>query len=396
MFDIFPIEGGVCAPEGFYADGVDAGLKSNNALDLAFIHSKELLQVSALFTQNRFQAAPIKHFLSKPKGFKTNFILINAKNANALTGKDGVLDVEEILATLEAKYPSLKNPIMSSTGVIGVRIPKEKICSAFGKFNLDNKNSTNAAKAIMTTDAFKKEIALKIKLDSGGLFHIGGVAKGAGMINPALATMLCFITTDADVPEGEGEEILKELMDYSFNAISVDGDMSTNDSVIMLSNRKSNAYSKEAFKEGLKIVLHKLATDIARDGEGAKKLVAFSVIGAKDNNEAKRCAKALSNSLLVKTAIFGEDPNWGRVASTIGASGVECSEDSLKISFDDILVYDRGDLLFDKELEKRASMVLKRDSFKILCDLGVGEGSFTAYGCDLGYEYVKINADYRT
>ncbi len=393
-FDIFPIEGGICAPLGFFASGVSAGLKKDGAPDVAFIYSEEICSVEALFTNNRFQAAPIRYF-KECNDKNTNFVLINSKNANAMTSLEGIEDIKEVLGELKSRFEEISNPIMSSTGVIGVRLPKSKIIASFEKFDLSQKSSESASKAIMTTDAFAKEIALEVEYD-GGSFRIGGIAKGAGMINPALATMLCFITTDADIPKNDQKEMLVDLAEESFNAISVDGDTSTNDSIFLLANRKSGSYNKEAFREALGIVMLKLATDIARDGEGAKKLVAFEVSGAKSYEEAKRAAKSLSNSLLVKTAIYGEDPNWGRIASTIGASGVECDEATLRISFDEVNVYDRGEVFFDEATEKKAASVMQKDSFKVRVDIGMGEGFYRAYGCDLGYEYVKINADYRT
>jgi glutamate N-acetyltransferase/amino-acid N-acetyltransferase len=285
---------------------------------------------------------------------------------------------------------------MSSTGVIGVRLPKQKIIDGMKLFDFSQKEPSSAAKAIMTTDTFSKEIALKVELDDGSSFHIGAMAKGAGMINPAMATMLCFITTDAKVGANEMQTILDGVVKKTFNAISVDGDTSTNDTVLVLANSKSGSYDKEAFKEALFKVMHFLALEMVRDGEGATKLVTYNITGAKDDNEAEVVAKALSDSLLVKTALFGEDPNWGRIASTVGASGVECNEESLKISFDNLCVYDRGELYFDEEMERKAAIVMGHKKFTISCDLGMGDGSFKAYGCDLGYEYVKINADYRT
>jgi glutamate N-acetyltransferase/amino-acid N-acetyltransferase len=285
---------------------------------------------------------------------------------------------------------------MSSTGVIGVRLPKQKIIDGMKLFDLTQKNSNNAAKAIMTTDTFSKEIAFEVKLDDGTSFNIGAIAKGAGMINPAMATMLCFITTDADVSKKEMQKILDDVTKVTFNAASVDGDTSTNDTVMLLSNAKSGTYNEDAFREALFKVMHFLALEMVRDGEGATKLVTYKVTGAKNNKEAETVAKALSDSLLVKTALFGEDPNWGRIASTVGASGAQCSEDKLKISFDNLCVYDKGKLYFDEEMESKAAVVMGHKKFTISCDLGIGDGEFKAYGCDLGYEYVKINADYRT
>ena len=390
-FRITPINGGVCAVDGIYAGGVNAGFKKEG-FDLGFIRSENEMDVAYLFTTNKFQAAPIKYVLRK--GIKkTNFILANSKNANALTGEEGIKDIDEILGFLSSKINTV-NPVMSSTGVIGVRLDKEKIKKGIEKFDFNEKDSNKFAKAIMTTDSFEKEISFEVEGDFGR-FKIGGVAKGAGMINPAMATMLCFITTDADIPQNEMKEILSEINENTFNAISVDGDTSTNDSVFLMTTRKGS-YDKEAFKEALREVMQKLALDIVKDGEGATKAVAFVVTGAKDKKEAKIVGKNLTNSLLVKTALFGEDPNWGRIASTVGASGVECDETKLRISFENVLVYDRGNILFDEETEKKAHEIMKKREFKIYVDLGIGNGAFTAYGCDLSYDYVKINAEYRT
>lgn len=395
MFKIYPIKGSIEEIDGFYCNGLSAGLKPNGALDLGFIYSDTLCDIEAIFTSNKFQAAPLRHYQLKEKGFQSNFVLVNSKNANAMTGKAGVEDVSEILDTLEEKF-NLTNPVMSSTGVIGVRIPKEKIIAKALEINLSDKNGENLSRAMMTTDAYPKEILLEVELEDKSTFKIGAVAKGAGMINPNMATMLCFITTDANIPKEDMRELLGLHTKTTFNAISVDGDTSTNDTVMLLTNKKSSAYDKDAFSEALKMVMAKLADDIVSDGEGAKKSVAFEVKGAANDEQAEKCAKALSESLLVKTALFGEDPNWGRIASTIGASGVECKEETLTITFKDILVYNKGEIYFDKEMEETAAKVLKNDKFKIICDLGIANGSFTAYGCDLGYKYIEINADYRT
>jgi len=395
MYNLFSINGGVCAPKGFFADAASAGLRDDGTDDVAAIFSDELCDVASVFTTNKMVAAPIKHFL-RYKDFQTNFVLINAKNANAMTGKKGIDDIDFILNSIKEKHPQIDNPIMSSTGIIGVPLNTKAIINAARSLNLSNKNSLHAAKAIMTTDRYSKEIAFKVELEDGKSFSIGAMAKGAGMIDPSMATMLCFITTDADVTSQQMQSHLDKVTKTTFNAISVDGDTSTNDTVILLSNKKSGAYDGEAFEFALERVMKNLALLMVKDGEGAKKLVAFNVTGALTDEEAQSTAKALSDSLLVKTAIFGEDPNWGRVASTIGASGVECSEESLTISFEDVIVYKKGEILFDFEQENRAAKIMKRDEFSINCDLGIGSGSFTAYGCDLGHEYVSINADYRS
>jgi len=396
MFEILSLKNGINNVDGFYCDGINCGLRPDTAQgDLAFIRSDEICNIVATYTTNQFAAAPIKHALGYGKEFEGNFILMNAKNANAMTGQKGVEDIEEILSHLPSEVNTI-NPIMSSTGVIGYRLPIDKIIAGIKKLDFNAKNSDAAARAIMTTDSFKKELCFKITLNDGSSFNIAGICKGAGMINPAMATMLCFITTDAKVPKEDLRELLDSAVEESFNRVSVDGDTSTNDSVFLMSNGKSGVYDKDAFKEALNRITFELAMMILKDGEGANKVVAFEVNGAKSNEDAKKAAVNLSNSLLVKTALFGEDPNWGRIASTIGASGIECDEEVLEIYYDDLLIYGKEQKELDKDAEEKAYKIMKQDSFKIRCELNLGSGSYTAYGCDLSYEYVKINAEYRT
>jgi glutamate N-acetyltransferase/amino-acid N-acetyltransferase len=403
MFNLFSLKGGLNNVQGFYCDGVNVGMKTNPANlgtsnidgDVAFIRSEVPCDITARFTSNKFQAAPIKHYQNYTKNFKTDFILMNAKNANAMTGVQGVKDIDAIFEELK-KHQEIQNPIMSSTGVIGYRLNQEKITSAFSKFNYSAKESDKTARAIMTTDSFKKELAFKIELDDGSKFTIAAICKGAGMINPAMATMLCFITTDANIPKADMEELLSEATEGSFNRISVDGDTSTNDTIMLLANKMSGAYNKEAFKEALNKITFELAMLILKDGEGANKLVAFEVKGAKNDEEARKASIALSNSLLVKTALFGEDPNWGRIASTIGASGINCDDRTLTIYYDNLLIYSNEQRELDSERESKAYKIMKKSSFKVSCDIGLGTGSYTSYGCDLSYDYVKINAEYRT
>ncbi len=394
MFKLFPIEGNVSSPKGFFCDGVNVGMRDGDDGDVSFIRSSSLCDISAIFTTNKFKASPIIHYNRYKKDFQTDFLLINAKNANAMTGIKGVEDIDKIFSTLN--QIEVTNPIMSSTGVIGYRLDINKISSAFDKFNFNAKNYKEISRAIMTTDSIAKEIAYDVVLDDGSSFKIGAICKGAGMINPAMATMLCFITTDANIPKDDMNKLLKESVNESFNRISVDGDTSTNDTVMILSNRQSGVYNKEAFREALNRITFELAMMILKDGEGANKLVSFEVKGAKSLEDAQKASKLLSNSLLVKTALFGEDPNWGRIASTIGASGIECSEEKLKIYYDNLLIYSDEFRELDKEREDKAYKIMKQDSFKVICDIGLGEYSYISYGCDLSYEYVKINAEYRT
>lgn len=395
MYKLHPVEGGVCAAEGFYADGIHIGLKKEGAKDLAFVYSDTLCAIASVFTTNKMTAAPIRHFRAKGD-FKGNFVLVNSKNANAMTGQAGIDDIDEVLNALQKKFPQVQHPVMSSTGVIGVRLPKAKIIEGAMQFDLSHRDGVSASEAIMTTDTFAKRIAFEVELEDGKRFRIGAMAKGAGMINPAMATMLCFITTDAAVDRLTMQEILDECTHTTFNAASVDGDTSTNDTVLVMANGRSGTFHKEAFKEALESIMLFLAKEMVRDGEGATKLVTYKVTGAVNDKEAEVAAKALSNSLLVKTALFGQDPNWGRIASTVGASGVMCDEAFLSIWFDDVCVYKKGELLFNDQIEPIAAAVMQKSAFTIHCDIGLQSGEFTAYGCDLGHEYVKINADYRT
>jgi glutamate N-acetyltransferase/amino-acid N-acetyltransferase len=396
MSKIEQIAGGLGIVEGFFCDACNVGMRQGTTQgDVAFIRSNEPLDVSAVFTTNRFQAAPIKHYQRYPKDFQTNFVLINAKNANAMTGKKGIEDINTIFKHLSSKLNVL-NPIMSSTGVIGYRLPVSKIVSAFDMLDFQATNSNATAKAIMTTDSFEKELSYKVTLDDGSSFRIAAICKGAGMINPAMATMLCFITTDANIPKADMDELLQSSVEQSFNRISVDGDTSTNDTVMLLSSKKSQAYDKKLFKEALDKITFELAMMILKDGEGANKVVEFEVKGAVSDEDAKKAATLLSNSLLVKTALFGEDPNWGRIASTIGASGCECDDTKLEIYYDDLLIYSDEFRELDKAREDKAYEIMKQSSFKITCDLGLGEGRYSSFGCDLSYDYVKINAEYRT
>ena len=248
----------------------------------------------------------------------------------------------------------------------------------------------------MTTESFKKELACRVILENGTHFNIAAICKGAGMINPAMATMLCFVITDAAIPKSDMDALLADATEHSFNRISVDGDTSTNDTVMLLANKTSGTYHKEAFSTALKKIMFELAMMILRDGEGANKLVTFEVKGALTTEEAQKASVALSNSLLVKTALFGEDPNWGRIASTIGASGIACDEEKLTIHYDDLLIYSDTFRELDAQREEQAYRIMKQDRFKVTCDIGLGEASYTSYGCDLSYEYVKINAEYRT
>ena len=418
MFNVISLKNGLENVVGFSFGGVSAGFKKDGANDLGFIKAHNEANVWARFTSNKFKAAPIRHFertfsldssaqnanfksAYASKGeLKTNFILLNSKNANAMTGKAGIDDIDDIFSALKElpnfKDTKLINPLMSSTGVIGYRLNKDKIIAAASKFDLNMRDSDAVARSIMTTDSFKKEIALKVELQNGTSFNIACICKGAGMINPALATMLCFILTDAPIPNDDANELLDSAIEQSFNAISVDGDTSTNDTVMLLSSKQASGYDKSAFAFALNQITLQMALNLVKDGEGSTKVVAFEVKNAANLDEAKKAAVALSNSLLVKTALFGCDPNWGRIASTIGASGIECDENKLSIYYDDVLVYNAVNPQLDEARESAAHAVMLKDSYKITCDIGIKNACYTAYGCDLGHQYVSINADYRS
>jgi len=396
MYKITQLENGLANVTGFYCDAVNVGMRPDATQgDVAFIRSEVPCDIATVFTSNKFQAAPIQHYQRYPGGFQTDFVLINAKNANAMTGEKGIEDIDTIMSHLSNKI-SVTNPIMSSTGVIGYRLPVDKIVTAFDKLDFQAKNADKTARAIMTTDQFKKELALEVKLDNGESFRIAAICKGAGMINPSMATMLCFIITDANIPKADMDALLTQGAAHSFNRISVDGDTSTNDTAMLLTNRKSSAYNQEAFAEALNSLMFELSMMILRDGEGSNKVVAFEVKGAKSIDDAQKASMALSNSLLVKTALFGEDPNWGRIASTIGASGIHCDAETLTIHYDDLLIYSPNQRELDTQRETQAYAIMKQAQFKVTCDLGLGNESYISYGCDLSYEYVKINAEYRT
>jgi len=392
-YQAIPIKGGFSNVAGFFCDGLSSGIKKDKK-DIGFIYSDTPCDVSSLFTTSKFKASPIVHYLAYPKDFQTNFVLLNSKNANAMNGKEGLNDVVDILSHTSKKI-DLLNPIMSSTGVIGKRLELDKMKQAIDKFDISSKNDTACSECILTTDTVTKTSTYEVQTNKG-VFTISAIAKGAGMIDPSMATLLCFIVTDADIPKEDMDELLKISTHTTFNAISVDGDTSTNDTVMLLANKKSGAYDRKAFLFTLTKILQELSINIIEDGEGTSKVVAFNIRGAKNDKEAQIIAKKLSNSLLVKTAIFGQDPNWGRIGATIGASGCECDESLLSIFYDEVCVYEKGKNIFSPEVEQKAFEVLKKDTFSIICDIGIADGKFIAFGCDLGYDYIKINAEYRT
>jgi glutamate N-acetyltransferase/amino-acid N-acetyltransferase len=396
------MSGSVTAPRGFRAAGISAGIKANQGLDLALIVSDTPATAAGVFTLNKAQAAPVlvsKEHLSKSGG-TARAIVVNSGCANACTGPDGLQAARDMAAdTANVMHCPAEQVLVASTGVIGVALPMDKvhrgIPAAFNALAPDQ--GAAAARAIMTTDPFPKESATTIAV-GGGTVAIGGIAKGSGMIEPMMATMLGFVTTDAAVPNALLDRALREAVDDTFNAITVDGDSSTNDCVFVLANGASGVTIDESnygvFVGGLRNVCRELAMGIVRGGEGATKLVTVNVTGAATASEARRCAKAIANSLLVKTAIHGGDPNWGRLIAVAGRADVAFDQARAKVTIGDIVLFADGAPHDDRA--PRAAEYLKGTDLTVGVDLGAGSASSTVWTCDLSAEYVRINADYRT
>ncbi len=379
---------------GFLASGIYSGIKEEKRPDLGLIYSKKSAICSAVFTKNRVKAAPIivsKMHLEKSSGY-ARAIIVNSGNANACTGKEGIDDAIEITDTLAKRLGIDKEEILiCSTGVIGKRLEVGKISSSIPDLidRLSEDGIRDFANAIMTTDTFPK-----ISIFRGDGYSIVGVAKGAGMIMPDMATMLCFILTDLKVDKGKTDPLLKEAVDRTFNRITVDGDTSTNDTVILMANGASEREDMDGLREGLFKVCSELSRMIVKDGEGASKLVEVIVKGAKDPSDAEKAARGVANSLLVKTAIFGGDPNWGRIMASLGRSGAEFDPEKVDIWIEDVKIVSSGKGVEGKE--EAAAERMKRDEFKIVIDLKNGNFEDRILTCDLTYDYIRINAEYRT
>jgi glutamate N-acetyltransferase/amino-acid N-acetyltransferase len=394
--------GGVTTPRGFRAAGVSAGIKASGNPDLMLLVADAPAQVAAVFTTNKVVAAPVvvsREHIERSGGL-ARAIVVNSGCANACTGDAGMRDAREMTAeTARLVGCPVEQVLVSSTGVIGVALPMDKVRSglpkAFAALGADQ--GPAAARAIMTTDVSPKESAARISI-GGREAAIGGMAKGAGMIEPMMATMLGFVTTDAAVPAALLNRALREAVDQTFNAITVDGDSSTNDCVLLLASGASGASVDEAsygtFLDGLTAVCRELALAIVRGGEGATKLVTVNVTGAASNAEARKAAKVIANSLLVKTAIHGGDPNWGRLICAAGRAGVTFDASRAAVSMGSIVLFKDGQP--HDELAPAAAEYLKGTDLTIGVDLGSGSASSTVWTCDLSAEYVRINADYRT
>ena len=403
------LDGGVTAALGFSANGVAAGIKKRKK-DLALVVSQKPCSFAGSFTTNLVKAAPVlwdqKLVAASPS---VQALVVNSGNANACTAKQGEADAEAMAAyTADCLGLDRDQVLVSSTGVIGFPLPMEKVyagiascCEGLG----DTKESgSEAALAICTTDTFTKEVAVQLEID-GKTVHIGGMAKGSGMIHPNMATMLSFITTDATIEKAVLQELLGSSIIDTYNMISVDGDTSTNDTVLVLANGMSLCDSLsprhpqwEAFTEAFLYVHTALAKAIVRDGEGAGKFLEVTVRGAFDKQTAQQLARSVITSNLVKTAFFGSDANWGRILCAMGYSGASFTVESLDLYFSSskgtIQVVSKGSpLAFD---EHSAKAILLEKEVQTLAVLEDGQGEGTAWGCDLSYEYVRINGDYRS
>ena len=394
---------GVAYPQGFKAAGVRAGIKKNGNLDVAVIHTEREAAVAGVFTKNLVAAAPVQVCKKVVATGTAHAIVANAGCANACTGEQGLHDAERMAEITAGELGcNADDVIVASTGVIGFNLPMDKMESGIKAAvqNLSREGSINAGNAIVTTDTYSKACATEVEI-GGKEVRFGAIAKGSGMIRPDMATMLCFITTDADIDQKILQSALSDATEVSFNCISVDGDMSTNDTVVVLANgaagnkkivAKDSDYEK--FFETLKNLCVELAKRIAADGEGATKFLTINVTGAKTFSDAKRVGMSVANSPLVKTAFFGQDPNPGRTICAVGYAGVAFVPEKISIAFGGLNVYADG--LVTKFDEDAMRKVLAAHDIVVDIELGLGNVAATVYTCDLSYEYVKINGEYTT
>ena len=388
---------------GFLANGVSAGIKSGDRKDLGLIFSTIPAKVAALFTKNTFKAAPVLIDAERIKRGIAQAVLTNSGCANAATGKEGMADALTVSAAAakQLKIPE-EHLLICSTGVIGKRLPVRKIEAGLGKLvrGLNEFGIEDAEAAMMTTDKFPK-IAIRKGIVGAKDITICGIAKGAGMIEPNMATLLTYVMTDALIDAKALNTVFHQVIDSTFNAISVDGCMSTNDTAIILANGLAGNNPLERaqarlqrFREMLTDVLAELAQAVVRDGEGATKFITILVEGAKSKSDARRVAYSVANSNLVKTAFFGEDPNWGRILSAIGASGILLEKEKVSLSIGNMTVFAQDAPA--NMAPARLKEIFQGGNIEVRISLGGGDKSYSVYTSDLSYDYVKINADYTT
>jgi glutamate N-acetyltransferase/amino-acid N-acetyltransferase len=399
MFNLIP-SGSVTSASGFLAGAVHAGIKSKDEFDLAILCSEVPCKAAGVFTTNQIKSAPV--ILSQrhiAKG-RAQAVVVNSGCANACMGGQGLADALGMANLTAAKLGiSPEEVLVASTGVIGVPLPMDKIRAGIPKIKPTRRGGHDFCRAIMTTDTRPKEMAVQVDL-KGTKFTIGGVAKGAGMVHPNLATMLCFIAIDAVVSADFLPAALQEAVDGSFNMVSIDGDTSPSDCVFLLANGLAGNEPIDfdnggAFQEALNAVCTHLAKSMARDGEGATKLIEVTVERAEDQVWARQAARTIASSPLVKAAIHGNDPNWGRIVAALGRSGARVREDRLDAYLNDICVMKQGSPApFNKE--DMISALSNSDNVRVRLCLNLGDGQATAWGCDLSEEYVTINSTYTT
>jgi glutamate N-acetyltransferase / amino-acid N-acetyltransferase len=387
---------------GFQAAGVEANIKKQGIRDLGLIFSIVPAKVGGVFTRNLVQAAPVVLDRELIQSGQARAIIVNSGNANCCTGVKGMEDARTMGQAVASDLKiSSDHVLVASTGVIGAPLPIDRVTAAIPKLveNLSPDGFPDLALAMMTTDTLPKLVSKKGKINSK-TFTVTAVAKGAGMIRPDMATMLCFICTDIDADPDYLSYALYMACERSFNRITVDGDTSTNDTALILANGYSgvsieNSIHKASFQRVLDDVLLYLARLMVQDGEGATKLVEINVTGALTNEDAHAVAGSIGNSNLVKTAFFGEDANWGRILAAAGRAGVHLDPDRINIFFNDVLMCRNG-LGCGPEAEQQATFIMKKPEYVINIDLQIGTGKATMYTCDFSYDYVKINADYRS
>jgi glutamate N-acetyltransferase/amino-acid N-acetyltransferase len=387
---------------GFKAAGVAANIKKQGVLDLGLIFSETPAKVGGVFTQNRVQAAPVLLDRELIQSGQARAIVINSGNANCCSGPQSMEDAISMGRTSASRLGVSSNEVLvASTGVIGVPMPMGRITSAIPELvdSLQTGGFSDLALAMMTTDTVPKLVCKKGKINSK-TYTITAVAKGAGMIRPDMATMLCFVCTDIDAHPHYLSYALYTACERSFNRITVDGDTSTNDTALILANGVSgvsveNSVQKASFQRVLDDVLLYLAKLMVKDGEGATKLVEIHVTGALCHEDARAVAETIANSPLVKTAFFGEDANWGRIIAAAGRAGVYMEPDHVNIFFDDVMMC-QNSVGCGPEAEKKATLVMQKPEYTIVVDLQTGAGQASVYTCDFSCDYVKINADYRS
>jgi glutamate N-acetyltransferase / amino-acid N-acetyltransferase len=398
------LEGGITAVPGILAGGVVAGIKPSGKKDLALIYSSTPARAAAVFTSNQVKGAPVQVSSEHVRGGQAQAIVASSGCSNVCTGEQGVADAREMTRLVGdlLRIPA-GHVLVAATGVIGVPLPMDKIRAAMPNLvkSLSPQGGKAAAESIMTTDTHPKEAAVRV--DVGGRpVTIGGIAKGVAMLEPHLATMLCFVASDAAVARGALAPVLKRAVDRSFNRITVDSDTSTSDTVALIANGlaentplETGSRGMRQFAAGVDAVLAKLARMLVKDGEGATKLVAVTVRGAANGKDALIAARSVANSPLVKAAINGQDPNWGRIMVAIGKSPARVDQTKVSIAFDDEPLVERGMQKEDVRI-LRIREIMGKAEYQITIDLGLGRGEDRVWTCDLSEEYVRLNAEYTT